>query len=259
MSNQYRPLVSVVMPCYNAAQFIADSIESVIAQTYENWELIIVDDCSNDNSLQIILGYQLKDSRIKLICNEQPSGSPADPRNKGIEHSSGEYIAFLDSDDIWISDKIEVQLAKFQEGDYAIVYANYEIMLEDGSRTGRIIKEPAFTHYNQLLKYNSIGCSEAIVKKECLGNCRFKKIGHEDYLFWLTFLKKGGVAANTNKVLLIYRERELSVSGNKARAAKWTWNIYRKELELNFFKASFYFLHYAVKGLERHIGVKRKL
>ena len=106
-----------------------------------------------------------------------------------------------------------------------------------------------------MLKYNSIGCSEAIFRKECLNGCRFKKIGHEDYLFWLTFLKNGGTAANSNEVQLIYRERESSVSGNKVKAAKWTWNIYRKELGLNILEASFCFLHYVIKGIERHVGV----
>lgn len=255
MNNQDSPLVSVVMPCYNAAQYIAESIESVIAQTHRNWELIIVDDCSKDNSVEIIQDYQNKDDRIKLIRNAKSSGSPAEPRNIGIEHSTGEYIAFLDSDDIWTSDKLQKQLAKFQEGDYAIVYANYEVMREDGSRTGKIVKGPAFTDYKQLLKYNSIGCSGAIFRKEFLNGCRFKKIGHEDYLFWLTFLRNGGTAANSNEVQLIYRERESSVSGNKVKAAKWTWNIYRKELGLNILESSFSFLHYVIKGIERHIGV----
>lgn len=255
MNSKDSPLVSVVMPCYNAAQYITESIESVIAQTHRNWELIIVDDYSKDNSVEIIQDYQNNDNRIKLIRNARPSGSPAEPRNIGIEHSTGEYIAFLDSDDIWTSDKLQKQLAKFQEGDYAIVYANYEVMCEDGSRTGKIVKGPAFTDYKQLLKYNSIGCSEAIFRKECLNGCRFKKIGHEDYLFWLTFLKNGGTAVNSNEVQLIYRERESSVSGNKVKAAKWTWNIYRKELGLNILEASFCFLHYVIKGIERHVGV----
>lgn len=255
MNSQPAPLVSVVMPCYNASQFVAEAIESVIVQTYQNWELIIVDDCSTDKSVDIVLDYQRKDNRIKLIRNTEPSGSPAEPRNIGIEHSKGEYIAFLDSDDIWMADKLEKQLAKFGEGDYAIVYVNYEVIREDGSRTGKIIKRLAFTDYRQLLKYNSIACSGAILRKERLNGCRFKKIGHEDYLFWLTLLKKGGLAANTNEVQMIYRERVSSVSSDKVKAAKWTWNIYRKELGLNLFKASLCFLHYVTKGIERHFGV----
>ena len=255
MNEKYNPLVSVVMPCYNASLFIAESIESVISQSYQNWELLVIDDCSKDNSVEIIQGYQVKDNRIKLIRNIIPSGSPAEPRNIGIEHSQGEFIAFLDSDDIWTSDKLKSQLAKFQEGSYDIVYTNYEVMREDGFRTGKIIKEPAFTDYKHLLKYNSIGCSEAIFRKSKLGDCRFKKVGHEDYLFWLNFLKKGGIAANTNEVQLIYRVRNTSVSSNKVKAAKWTWNIYRKELGLNFIKASFYYIHYALKGIERYLDI----
>lgn len=254
MSNK-GPVVSVVMPCYNAAKFITESIQSVINQSFKDWELIVVDDCSKDNSREIVQSFADKDQRIRLICSEKASGSPATPRNIGIEHSRGVYVAFLDSDDLWTNDKLEVQLEKFKEGDYAIVYANYEVMLEDGKRTGKVVREPSYTDYKQLLKYNSIGCSEAMFKKSCLGGCRFKKIGHEDYLFWLTFLKNGGMAANTDKVQLIYRDRQSSVSGDKAKAARWTWRIYREELGLSLIKASYYFMHYAWKGIERHFGV----
>lgn len=253
MNNIIKPLVSVVMPCYNASRYIAASIDSVIAQTYRNWELIIVDDCSSDDSVDVIQSYLVKDNRIKLIRNTSPSGSPAEPRNIGIDSSLGEYIAFLDSDDIWTSDKLEKQLSLFQNDDYVIVYCDYEVLNEDGTRTGKVNREPAFTDYKQLLKYNSIGCSEAIFRKECLGECRFKKVGHEDYLFWLCFLQKGGIAANSKETQLLYRERDTSVSSDKLKAVKWTWNIYRRELNLNFCKSIYYFLHYAFKGIERHL------
>lgn len=251
MGNHDEPLVSIVMPCYNASKYIADSIESVLNQTYTNWELIIVDDCSKDNSRDIIQSFINNDNRIKLICNSSPSGSPATPRNIGLENSNGEYIAFLDSDDLWVSDKLEKQLAIFKTSDCCIVYSNYEAIEENGLRTGRIIKEPSFANYRKLLKYNCIGCSEAVFKKICLHNCKFKKIGHEDYLFWLSLLKNGGLAINTNEVHLLYRVRKSSVSGNKIRAASWTWNIYRKELGLSFFASIYYFMHYAFKGIER--------
>ena len=249
---QSSPLVSVVMPCYNAEAFIGESIESVIHQTFPNWELLIVNDGSKDNSLVIIQEYASKDPRIICIDCPVPSGSPAEPRNIGIREAKGRYIAFLDSDDIWTADKLESQMKLFSSGDYIIVYCNYESITEDGKKMNRINTEPKFCDYKQLLKYNCIGCSEAMFDTEKIGKPQFKKVGHEDYLFWLNIMKNGGLAANTNKVQLLYRERETSVSGDKFKAVKWTWHIYREELQLPFFKAAYCFTCYILKGIERH-------
>lgn len=246
------PLVSVVMPCYNAEKYIRESIDSVINQSFQNWELVIVNDGSKDNSLAIIEDYSRKDNRIRFIHCTTPSGSPAEPRNIGIREAKGRYIAFLDSDDIWTPDKLESQLGVFSSGDFIIVYCNYESITEEGERMNRINTEPSLCDYKQLLKYNCIGCSEAMFDSQKIGKPQFKKIGHEDYLFWLTIMKNGGVAANTNKVQLLYRERESSVSGDKIKAVKWTWHIYRDELKLSFFKALYCFTCYALKGIERH-------
>ena len=246
------PLVSVVMPCYNAEKYIRESIDSVICQTFQDWELIIVNDGSKDSSLSIIQEYISKDNRIKCIDCPQPSGSPAEPRSRGIREACGRYIAFLDSDDIWTEDKLESQIQLFSQGDYIIVYCNYESISEDCKKMNRINKEPLFCDYKQLLRYNCIGCSEAIFDSEKIGKPQFKKVGHEDYLFWLNIMKDGGLAANTNKVQLLYRERESSVSSDKLKAVRWTWHIYREELGLSLFKSAYFFVCYILKGLERH-------
>ena len=250
MSN--KPLVSVVMPCYNAEKYIRKSIDSVINQSFSNWELIIVNDGSKDNSLSIIQDYASKNSRVKYIDCPVPSGSPAEPRNIGIREAKGRYIAFLDSDDIWTPDKLESQLILFASGDYIIVYCDYESITETGERMNRKVKEPESCNFRLLQKYNCIGCSEAMLDTAKIGKPQFKKIGHEDYLFWLEIMKNGGVAINTNKVQLLYRERNSSVSSNKFQAAKWAWDIYRKELKFPLFKASFCFTCYLLKALERH-------
>lgn len=246
------PLVSVIMPCFNSEAFISESIESVINQTFQRWELIIVNDGSKDNSLSIIKNYSLKDSRIKIIDCPKSSGSPAVPRNIAIKEAKGRYIAFLDSDDIWTPDKLDSQLDLFSQGQFIIVYSDYEPITEDGKRMNRIVKEPYFCDYKQLLKFNVIGCSSAIFDTAKIGKPQFKQIGHEDYLFWLEIMKNGGIAVNTNKVQLFYRERTSSVSSNKIQAAKWAWNIYKNELNLSLLEAFYYFSCYALKALERH-------
>lgn len=246
------PLVSIVMPCYNAGKYIRESIDSVINQTFQDWELIVVNDGSKDDSLSIINEYVTKDQRIRCVDCPQPSGSPAEPRNRGIREARGRYIAFLDSDDIWTADKLESQLQLFSRGDFIIVYCNYESITEDGKKINRVNTEPRFCDYKQLLKYNCIGCSEAMFDTEKIGKPQFKKVGHEDYLFWLSIMRNGGLAANTNIVQLLYRERDTSVSGDKLKAVRWTWHIYREELHLPFFKALFYFSCYVLKGIERH-------
>lgn len=246
------PLVSVVMPCYNAEKYIRESIDSVINQTFKDWELIVVNDGSKDGSLSIIQEYASKDQRVRFVDCKTPSGSPSEPRNIGIRNSQGRYIAFLDSDDIWTSEKLESQLNLFSQGDYIIVYCNYESITEDGERMNRINKEPKSCDYHQLLKFNCIGCSEAIIDTEKIGKPEFKKVGHEDYLYWLMIMKNGGIAANTNKVQLLYRERTSSVSSDKFQAVRWTWHIYRKELKLPLLKAIYCFSCYVIKGIERH-------
>ena len=119
------PLVSIIAPCYNAASFISQAIESVLAQLFGNWEMLIVDDCSSDDSLVIIQKYAEQDSRIRYLKTDEPSGSPTLPRNKGIKEAKGRYIAFLDSDDMWLPNKLSDQLKVFEKSEVAIVFSNY--------------------------------------------------------------------------------------------------------------------------------------
>lgn len=210
--------------------------------------MLIVDDCSTDDSNTIINKFCEQDSRIKCFKTEKPSGSPTLPRNIGIEHAQGRYIAFLDSDDIWLPTKLEEQIKLFNDKKTAIVYSNYEKVSDDGIRNNRIIKAPEQTSYKQLLKENIIGCLTAVYDTQKVSKQYFMKVGHEDFVMWLHILKKGYIAKNTNTVLALYRINSSSVSANKFKASLWTWNIYRNIEHLPLITCGYYFLHYFIRA-----------
>lgn len=243
------PLISVITPCYNAASYISEAINSVIAQSYSNWEMLIVDDCSTDNSALIIQKYSSVDSRIYYFKTDQPSGSPCIPRNIGIQNASGRYIALLDSDDAWLPHKLEEQLPLFEDEHTAVVFSNYEKMNEVGERSERHINAPVFTNYNKLLRGNVIGCMTAMYDTSKIGKVYFENINHEDYVMWLSILKRGYIAQNTNTITALYRIRSKSVSSNKLKVLAWQWNIYVDIEKTGYLKAVYYFCHYAYRAL----------
>jgi len=246
-------MVSIITPCYNASQYISYTIDSVLKQTYPNWELIIVDDCSTDNSSDIIKQFISGDTRIKYFKTDNPSGSPVLPRNIGIEKATGRYIAFLDSDDIWLPTKLEEQLKLFKDDKTAVAFSNYEKMNEAGDRNQRIIIAPKETNYHNLLKGNVIGNLTGIYDTEKVGKVYCQDIRHEDYVLWLSILKKGYLAKNTNTVTALYRVRENSVSSNKLKILSWQWNILRNVEKISLPKAIYYYTNYAIKAFLKTI------
>jgi len=247
-------MVSVIMPMYNSAGFLREAIESVLSQSYTNWELLIVDDQSEDNSADIALQYSKKDSRIHLLKNNVPIGMPSAPRNIGIKAARGRYIAFLDSDDYWFPDKLEQQLPLFSNSCVAIVYGNYEKMDEKGTRNNRIVTAPAQATYKSLLKGNVIGNLTGIYDRKKTGTVEMKNKHHEDYVMWLSILKKGFIAKNTGTVLGAYRVRGRSVSSQKLKTVQWQWAVYRDIEKLSFFHSAYNFFFYAYKAyLKSHI------
>ena len=248
-----RGLVSIITPCYNSAEYITQTIESVLVQTYRSWEMIIVDDCSTDDSVQIISAYQKKDSRIRLYQIKTPSGSPMEPRNLGIGMASGQYIAFLDSDDVWLPNKLKNQIKLFNEKSISLVYSNYEKISETGIRSNRIIRAPSSVTYMELLKSNCIGCLTAVYDVSKVGKVYFEKFRHEDYVLWLTILRTGCIAKNTNTVEALYRIKKESISANKFAVLKWQWNIYRNFLKLSFFHSAFYFCFYVIRAFSKYL------
>ena len=244
-------MISIIVPCYNSQAYIKQAIDSVRAQIYSDWELIIVDDCSTDNSAAIIQEYIRNDSRIKYLKTEKPSGSPTLPRNMGIKAAEGRFIAFLDSDDAWLPDKLEKQVKLFDDERVAIVFSDYEKMSEEGERNNRVIKAPMKVSYKQLLRGNVIGCLTAIYDTAKVGKMFFMQHTHEDYILWLSILKKGFVAVNTRTVEALYRVRRNSVSSNKLKVLSWQWDIYRNIEKTGLLKAMYYFAHYAYKAYRK--------
>ncbi len=245
--------VSVIMPCHNGAATLTQAVESVLAQSYAGWELLIIDDASTDGSVAVAEEYCSQDSRIQLIHTPASTGKPATPRNVGIKAATGRYIAFLDCDDMWLPQKLEHQLPLFEKPDCAAVFSFYKKMDASGTVRPAVVTSPAAVSFAQLLDGNSIGNLTGIYDTAKVGKVYQKEIHHEDYLMWLQVLQKGFVARNTGTVEAYYRESGTSVSGSKLKALGWTWAIYRRELGLPLVTSIGHFIKYAFKGLSKRL------
>lgn len=246
-------LVSIIMPMHNSAKYLRSSIESVIAQTYKEWELLIIDDFSDDGSIDIAEEYMARDSRIRLLKNTQRKYMPSAPRNVGVQAAKGRYIAFLDSDDLWFPQKLEQQLALFKDNRTAIVYSNYEKIDEKGTRSNRLVMAPSHATYRTLLCGNVIGNLTGIYDTSKVGKVSIQDIHHEDYAMWLYILKQGYNAQNTDTTLAAYRVSDESVSSNKLKVISWQWYIYRQVEHLSLIQSALYFVSYAWKAFSKSI------
>ncbi|RDY25019.1 glycosyltransferase family 2 protein [Romboutsia maritimum] len=249
-------LVSVIVPVHNAEAYLKDTVDSILKQTYKNIEIILVDDASKDSSRQMIREYQELDERIKSVLLDDNVGV-ANARNRGIEKATGQYIAFLDSDDIWLSTKLDEQINFMKKDNYGFTCTGYEFMDENGNKLGKTVGVEEVVTYKDLLKQNTIGCLSVIIDRQKIPNIYMPKIHHEDYATWLSILKQGHNAYGLNKVLALYRKRSTSLSGNKIKSAMWTWNILKNVEEIPLPKAIFYFSNYAIKNINKHF-LKRK-
>lgn len=240
-----KPLTSIIMPCYNSSKTISKAIKSVIEQTYKNWELLITDDCSKDNSREIIKSFCDKDNRVKLFHLKENMGV-ANARNNSIAYAVGSYIAFLDSDDMWHPEKLQIQINYMLKNNIEFSYTaykkidNYDIVISD-----KIKVQETGIAYKDLLKHNEMGCLTIVINRKLIEGIKFQRVGHEDYVFWLSILKTGVMSYGINKALSYYRVGNESISSDKHRAMGFTWNIYRNIEGLDFFKSAYYFLHYA--------------
>jgi teichuronic acid biosynthesis glycosyltransferase TuaG len=233
-------LVSIITPLYNSEQFISKTIESVRAQTYTNWEMIIVDDCSTDNSKKIVEEFCKIEPRIKYYNTEFPSGSPTKPRNIAIEKAQGRFIAFLDSDDLWEPEKLKSQLELFNDEKVAIVFSNYEKINERGFSNNRIITAPLLVDYKKLLLGNVIACCTCVYDTYKVRKKYFFKQGHEDYALWLEILRNGYIAKNSGFISAKYRVRDSSVSSNKLKTIRWVYTIFRNNENLSIMESIFF-------------------
>lgn len=246
-------MVSIIMPSYNASQFIEESIESVLNQTYQDWELLITDDCSKDNSIEIIQSYVTKDSRIKLFslkCN----GGAAKARNKSISEAKGKYIAFLDSDDIWDSSKLEEQIAFMEVNNLPFSFTAYDQMSEEGELLNKVIEVPKDISYHGYLKNTIIGCLTVIINKELVGDFKMPNIKtSQDMATWLLVLKRGYKAYGLNRNLATYRLVGNSNSSKKSKAAKDVWKVYREIEKLSIAYSVICFCGYAFNAIKKRL------
>ena len=241
--------VSIITPMYNAQQYIEKTIKSVISQTYKDWEMIIVDDVSCDDSVEIVKNYMSEDNRIVLIELQDNKG-PANARNIAIKNAKGKYIAFLDSDDIWYENKLKKQITFMQERKLHLTYSAYDTMDQETNYINtRYIISPI--NYKSMLKSNHIGNLTGIYDIDFFGKHYFKKIGHEDYVYWLELIKNIDYTEGINEPLASYRVLENSISANKLTAMKWQWYIYRKVENLNIIQSIYNFVFYIYYALKK--------
>jgi len=233
-----KALVSIITPLYNSQAFIAETINSVLNQSYKNWELILIDDCSSDNTLDIVSEFITKHNNIKLIKNANNSGA-AISRNKGIEAAKGDYIAFLDADDLWKPEKLEKQIAFMKLEDCDVCFSSYEQIDEAGNSLNKLIKALPVLNYNTLLKTNYIGNLTGIYNAKALGKIEAANLRkRQDWLLWLSAIKKSNKPAKSvQESLAYYRVREGSMSSNKIELLKHNYLVYKKGLGFSVVKS----------------------
>lgn len=244
------PKVSVIMPMYNAQAYISAAIESVLSQTFTDWEMLIVDDCSRDNSSTIVERYASQDRRITLLRLQTNQGVAA-ARNKAIMLARGKYIAFLDSDDLWLPTKLEKQINFMSTNNVSFSHTAYKKINASGKHLVDVIP-PQQIEYKQLLKTNYIGCLTAIYDQDMLGKVLMPtNTKREDFATWLTLLKQTPCVYALTEVLAAYRIYDAQSSAKKMKMAQETWNIYRRIENLGLIKSSYYFANYALMGFLR--------
>ncbi|QDO93144.1 glycosyltransferase family 2 protein [Formosa sediminum] len=255
MNHVSTPLVSVVTPVFNAEKFIAQTIQSVISQTYTNWELILVDDGSVDKSLEIISDFQKKHSNIFLYKNVQNSGA-AITRNKGMAEAKGAYIAFLDADDFWLPEKLEIQIGLMESRQLEVSFSSYNLMDANGNLLGQHVQALKKLTYNKLLKCNYIGNLTGVYNAERLGKIYTKNLRkRQDWLLWLEAVKRTKQPViGIQEPLANYRLQPNSMSANKLGLIKYNYSVYKTGLNFSTVKSVYFMLLF----IYEYIFVKSK-
>lgn len=243
-------LVSIITPMYNAGRYIGEAIESVQRQTYPNWEMIIMDDLSDDGSAEIVQEYAKADGRIRYFRETVKSGV-AKGRNDAMKLAGGRYLAFLDSDDLWKPKKLEKQLSFLKNRRCAFTYAACDVVDENSVATSKVRHVPPKITYEKLLWGNVIPCLTVLLDREFVGEFSMPEIGHEDYAAWLTIFRKIPAAYGIDEILGSYRINNQSVSANKLRTIGWTWNIYRRNQKLPAYKSFFYLIGHLTQAMRK--------
>ena len=240
--------VSVVMPAYNSAAWLRAAVASVAAQTFQDWELVIVDDGSSDATPELARELAAGDARIRALFEPANKGAGA-ARNAGIAAAHGRYLAFLDSDDVWSPDKLRRQLHFMREGDRAFTFTRYRKVDAQGRRLGGTIKMPDRVAYTDVLKHCCMSTPTVMLDRDRLKDIRMPELSHgEDHVLWLSMLEQTPHAHCLQEELTQVLVRPDSLSGDKLHKARMQWGVYRRTLGLPFFAALWYWLHYAFHG-----------
>ena len=249
-------MVSIIVPVYHAANYIVKTMEMVRAQTFSDWELLLVDDASKDNSVKEIQDFLIKnpDSRIRLLQNKENQGA-AFSRNQGLKEAKGRYIAFLDADDIWLPQKLEMQLAFMEEKEAGFVFSAYEFGDENAQGTGKIVHVPPTLTYEEALSRTVIFTTTVLIdtKKIQKELIFMPQVPSEDSATWWQILRNGHVAFGMDRVTAIYRRPAKSLSSNKLKAMKRIWYLYRRVEKLPLVKSCFLFTGWALRATLRRL------
>ena len=249
-------LISIIVPTYNVEKYIVETMDCVRAQTYENWELLLVNDCGTDRTVEVITEYLEKtgDKRIRLIHQETNMGA-ARSRNRGLQEARGRYIAYLDADDLWVSEKLEKEL-RFMEGTQAaFAFTGYEFADANGVGTGKVVRVPKTLNYKQALSNTTIFTTTVMfdttkISKEML---EMPVIKSEDTALWYKVLRNGYIAYGLDENLVKYRRPGKSLSSNKIEALRRIWNLYRKAEGLSIPRSAYHFCFWAWNAVRRRV------
>lgn len=246
-------MVSIITPTFNSSKFIKDTYTSILSQTVTDWEWLVTDDCSTDDTWSILRGFAESDERVKIVRNEKNSGA-AVTRNRSLSRINGEYIAFIDADDIWKPEKLQVQLS-FMDNRIDFSFTAYEIISENGNTLDKFVDLHhlgEFTYEDMLRKKATMGCSTVILRRSAFEGLQMPLIRTgQDYAFWLKLLRTGKKAHLLNKPYTKYRIVNNSISRNKVKKAKRQWQVYREIENLNLFKSAECFFFYAFRAVFR--------
>lgn len=248
-------LISIVIPVYNSEKYIRETIMCILDQTYKNWEIVFVDDCSEDTSVEIIERYLQQDERMRLYQNKK-NGGPAITRNQGIKKARGRYLAYMDADDLCDVDKLEKQINYMKKTGCAFCFTGYEFAGEDGVRNGKIVRVPQEIDYKYALRHTTISTITVMFdRKQIADEILYMPLDArgEDTATWWKILRNGYKAYGIDEPLSVYRRYSGSRSSNKLEAVYGTWKMYRRNEGFGFWKSSYYFCGYIVNAIKRRL------
>ena len=249
-------LVSIIVPVYNVEKYICETIECVRKQTYDNWELLLVEDCSKDNTVAVLQEYldKVQEPRVRLIRQEQNIGA-ARSRNRGLKEARGRYIAYLDADDLWVPEKLEKELVFMEEKQAAFAFTGYEFADENGIGLGKVVRVPEKLTYKEALKNTTIFTTTVMFDTEKIDKklLEMPVIKSEDTALWWKVLRSGYVAYGLDENLVRYRRAGKSLSSNKLEALRRIWNLYRKAEGMSIPSSAYHFCFWAVNAVLRRV------